>query len=100
MAAPMYTTCVDRNDYEEPSFTPEILIALGSFLLFGVVGLFGSVVAVMAALHKVCEYILHGKLVCLGGDRCAIGRVAGFETVDDKNGFEKLDNDFSLKILN
>jgi hypothetical protein len=99
MAAPIYTTCVERKDYETLSFTPEILIAIGSFLLFGGVGIFGSVVAVMAALHKLCEYILHGKLVCLGGDRCAVGRVAGFETVDDKGGLEKIDNDFSVNLL-
>src|SRR5262249_44508759 len=45
-----------------------------------------------------CDYMLHGKLICLGGDRCAIGRVAGFETVDDKSGFDKIDNDFSINL--
>ena len=45
-----------------------------------------------------CDYLLRGKLVCLGGDRCAIGRVANIETVDDKSGFDKLDNDFSINL--
>jgi len=87
MPAPEYTTCVDRKDYHDP--TPS--------------GFFGSLGALIAQggfelLLNICEYLLHGKLVCLGGDRCAIGRVASFETVDDKSGFEKIDNDFSINL--
>ncbi len=87
MGAPQYTTCVDPKDYHNP--TPS--------------GFFSGLGAVIAKggfelLLIICDYLLHGKLVCLGGDRCAIGRVASFETVDDKSGFEKLDNDFSINL--
>ena len=79
MGAPMYTECVERDKYEDLDLTPEAVVAAGSFLLFGVVGLFGSLVAAMSALRKILEYMLYGKLVCLGGDRCAVGRIAAFE---------------------
>jgi hypothetical protein len=89
MAAPQYTTCVDRKAYKDPGLpTGNFLEVLGSAIIGGGLDI----------LLKVCDYILHGKLVCLGGDRCAIGRVASFETVDDKSGFEKIDNDFSINL--
>jgi hypothetical protein len=53
----------------------------------------------LGLLKRLCEYLLHGKLVCLGGDTCAIGRMAEFNSVDDKSGFEKLDNDFGIRIV-
>lgn len=91
MAAPEYTTCVDRKDYRDPGLPrtdDDFLIKAKAFILQGGLDL----------LLKSCDYILHGKLVCLGGDRCAIGLVASFETVDDKSGIEKLDNDFSINL--
>ena len=89
MAAPQYTTCVDRHAYKDPGL-PEgsFFESLGSAIIGGGLDI----------LLKVCDYMLHGKLVCLGGDRCAIGRVASFETVDDKSGFDKIDNDFSINL--
>jgi len=89
MAAPEYTTCVDPKDYKDPGFPAgNFFTALGSVIAQGGIDL----------LLKVCDYLLHGKLVCLGGDRCAMGRVASFETVDDKSGFEKIDNDFCINL--
>jgi hypothetical protein len=87
--APSYTTCVDRKAYKDPNFPSG-----GFFVSLGMVIAQGG----FDLLLSVCDYILHGKLVCLGGDRCAIGRVASFETVDDKSGFDKLDNDFSINL--
>src|SRR5262245_9525274 len=53
----------------------------------------------MEILKKICDYMMGGKLVCLGGDQCAIGHVAGFETVDDKSFPDTIDNDFSINML-
>lgn len=102
MPGPQYTTCVDRKEYKNPNFTPEV-IALATGLVYAI-GTFGislavSLIAAMSALLKICDYLLHGKLVCLGGEQCAIGRVTAFETVDDKEGLDKLDNDFSINML-
>ena len=104
MPAPQYTSCVKPQDFDPAGFDPkyfgwEIGFALWSFVMFGIPGLFGTAVAAMAALHKVCQFLLHGKLVCLNRSGCAIGRVVSFETVDDKSGFDKIDNDFSFNIV-
>jgi len=102
MSAPEYTSCVDRAAYEDPGFGPEIFVAAAGLVMaistFGI-SLVLSMAAAMSALMKVCDYILSGKLVCLENDECAVGRVASFETVDDKSGFDKLDNDFSINLL-
>src|SRR5207247_9635092 len=62
-----------------------------------------TVAAGISALQKVCDYMLHGKLVCHDGDHCAFGHIAQFETVADKHGalgfLDKIDNDFSMNLL-
>jgi hypothetical protein len=101
MNPPIYTSCVDAKDYKGLDVTPEIVVAIAALVIsgFNLAGLVISVLVIMEALHRICEYMLNGKLVCLGGDECAIGHVAGFETVDDKTGFDKIDNDFSINLL-
>ena len=102
MPGPQYTSCVDRHNYKDPNFTAEIILAAAGLvyaIATGGLSLIASLYAAMSALRKICDYIMGGKLVCLGGTQCAIGRVAGFETVDDKSGFDKLDNDFSINVL-
>lgn len=76
-----YTHCVDRNAYQDvPGVLDAGFPAMLEFLL--------------------CEYLLGGKLVCLGGDQCAIGIVVGLEAVGaGKKGLEALDNDFSFNVL-
>jgi hypothetical protein len=91
MAAPEYTTCVDRAAYQDPGLPPSDP------------GFFGGIAGLIAnggldLLLRTCDYMLHGKLVCLGGDQCAIGRVASFETVADKSGLDTIDNDFSINL--
>ena len=86
---PEYTTCVLPADYVDPP-----LPAAGSGL-----ATFEALAASLALLEDTCDYMLHGKLVCLGGDRCAIGHVAGFETVEDKKFPDTIDNDFSINLL-
>jgi hypothetical protein len=46
-----------------------------------------------------CDYLLGGKLVCLGGDQCAIGYITHFEPASEKSFPANLDNDFSFNIL-
>lgn len=101
MAAPQYTTCVNRHNYHGLDMSPEIWAAVVSLVvaLFQPWALVVSLYIVIEALMKICEYLLHGKLVCLDGNRCAIGHVTSFETVDDKDGFEKIDNDFCINML-
>jgi hypothetical protein len=86
---PEYTTCVLPADYQDPPIPAE-----GSGL-----ATFEALFTSLSLLEDTCDYMLHGKLVCLGGDRCAIGHVAGFETVADKKFPDTIDNDFSINLL-
>jgi hypothetical protein len=86
---PIYTTCVQPPDYQDPGLPTDFFTGLGELIAYGGYGL----------LSRICDFLLHGRLVCLGGDRCAIGQVGGFETVDQKSGFDKLDNDFSINLV-
>lgn len=97
-----YTTCVDRATYEEPNFSFEEFAAAAGALLavptFGI-SLVVSVAAAMSVLEKATDYMLHGKLVCLGEDECVLGRISSFETVADKSFPDSIDNDFSINLV-
>lgn len=92
MAAPQYTTCVQPQNYKHPNLPGGSMSTWGD--IFSILSSGG-----LGLIKRLCQYLLHGKLVCLGGDRCVIGRMAAFNTVDDKSGFEKLDNDFGIRIV-
>jgi hypothetical protein len=93
MAYRQYTHCVQPADYVDPlprtDNAFEVIVAifdtvLGGWLPDAILG---------------CDYLLGGKLVCLGGDECAIGHVTHFEPPSEKSFPKNLDNDFSLNIL-
>ena len=57
-------------------------------------------VAFVAAVFDLCDYLHGGKLICLGDNSCAIGRIMELIPVgSDKSGFEKMDDDFTFNIL-
>ncbi|MDP9316913.1 MAG: hypothetical protein M3R24_39670 [Chloroflexota bacterium] len=96
MAYRTYTSCVQPQDYRgAPSNLAYGLSILGSALLNPLA------LGPMAwyAIESALDYMLNGKLVCLGGDRCAIGQYISHETPDDKSFPESVDNDYSLNIL-
>lgn len=96
MAFKAYTTCVDRDDYENPDFSVEAAIAtLGAFLANPI----GGTWAALNLIEKLLDYMLNKKLVCLDGDRCAVGRVVSFETVDEKSFPADVDNDLSINLM-
>jgi hypothetical protein len=94
-----FTHCVKPEDYEVLNLDVETVVGIVGLLVPG----FGTPVAIGAALwgaQEVCEFISGGKLICLGGDRCAIGRVAHIEPVGfEKELYDKIDDDFSLNIV-
>lgn len=98
-----YTSCVEPADYEPLKFTEEIVVAAAAFvaaIFSGGVALLALGPIVFSAVRKALEYMLHGKLVCLGGDRCVVGWVAELEPVGfDKPLPDNIDNDYSMNIL-
>jgi hypothetical protein len=80
-----YTHCVQPEDYVDPVPDLGTLGQIANFILGGG----------FEKAHEACNYLLGGKLICLGGDRCAIGKITGF----DLPTWGGLDNDFSFNIL-
>jgi hypothetical protein len=96
MAFKSYTKCVDRHAYKNPDFALEAVLAgLGAILANPALVTW----SVLSGLEEALDYMLNKKLVCLDGDRCALGRVVGFETVEDKSFPDSVDNDFSINLM-
>jgi len=89
-----YTHCVQPQDYNYPlpatSNAIDVIAAIFDGLVLG--GYFQDA-------QNACSYLLGGKLVCLGGDQCAIGNCTHFEPASDKSFPSNIDNDFSFNIL-
>src|SRR5215472_13090152 len=94
MAYRQYTHCVQPADYVDPlprtNNAFQIIAAIADGVLIG-----GWLPDAILG----CDYLLGGKLVCLGGDECAIGHITHFEPPSSKSFPANLDNDFSLNIL-
>ena len=75
-------------------FAQALIPGLGIFFV-----LFGSGF-LLAAIINTFEYLLGGKLICLGGDKLAIGKVLTVELPGTKDGvIANIDNDFSINML-
>jgi hypothetical protein len=85
-----YTHCVQAADYNDPSPHGDAGQSFWSALTGG---------GFDQARAIVCDYLLGGKLVCLGGDVCAIGHLTAFEAPGDKPFPDNIDNDFSMSLL-
>jgi hypothetical protein len=88
-----YTHCVKPADYVDPLPRTDNPFEVIGAILDGVLG--GWLPDAVLG----CDYLLGGKLVCLGGDECAIGYITHFEPPSSKSFPSNLDNDFSLNIL-
>jgi hypothetical protein len=101
-----YTFCVSRDDFDAmhwDQFIGPALVALGGIvaaIFTGPVGVIVAFIGAFWALSKVCNFLLGGKMICLGENPCVVGRVVELEPVGhDKSGFERIDNDFSVNLL-
>lgn len=75
-------------------FAQALIPGLGIYFV-----LFGSV-SLLAAIINTFEYLLGGKLICLGGDKLAIGKVLTVELPGTKEGVvANIDDDFSINML-
>jgi hypothetical protein len=102
MAYPEYTKCVSVEEYRRPSFEYWAWVALG----FGAAGLAWPPLALVAvfslitSLREYCDYVLERKLICLDGDRCALGTIVLFDPPSDSPfGPGLVDNDFGINLM-
>ena len=93
-----YTKCVKPADYSGP------IGLLAGVTLAGVLGGvtlnvgFATLGAIIAGI-AFCNWWLYGRLVCLGGDRCAVGLALEVFPPQLKTGLNREDTDYSVNIL-
>jgi hypothetical protein len=109
MAFQKYTQCENVGDFDAADYAQKTLFTNIGFVskVFVVVALIaiGGVLlpaALVAALLLViayCNWWLNKRLICLGGDRCAIGLLVSVEPPSEKTGFDSIDTDYSVNLL-
>ena len=98
MAYTYWTQCVKAAKYSGPINLPGAGILAA---ILGGISLNAGVAAVTAILGGIafCRWWLYGRLVCLGGDKCAIGLALEVFPPEDKTGLDKEDTDYSVNLL-
>ena len=101
-----YTTCCappqwqSLANYMIGATTALLAVAVATILVAGWCALFYLGVAAAAEAVAACTWWLHIRLVCLGGDRSAVGMLVATEPPIGKGGyFGELDTDYSINLL-
>jgi hypothetical protein len=94
-----HTKCVQPADHVglAPGLIATAVAAVAMLLVgvgWGVIG-----VAATTALIVYCRWWLYDRLVCLGGDRCAVGLLVETHPPSEKSGFDAFDTDYSIDLL-
>lgn len=100
MAYRQYTQCVPPKDHTgiAPTILAIVASALGAIGLATIAGAL-AVGAVALAIIAYCRWWLYDRLVCLSGDRCAIGMLLTIEPPENKSGLDRFDTDYSINLL-
>lgn len=100
MAYRQYTKCVSPNNYIGKMAGQVIIGAAIAALpiLFGASFVPGVALIVLGGIIAYCRWWLYDRLICLGGDVCAIGWVVTVEPPEKKSGLDAFDTDFSFNL--
>src|SRR5262245_5785863 len=109
MAYRQYTQCVSANNYIGKVAAQAIIgAAIGAIpLIFGLIagalalgpGILAALMIPLMAIIAYCRWWLYDRLICLGGDKCAVGRLLGVEPPENKSGLDAFDTDYSINLL-
>lgn len=100
MSYVQHTNCVKVKDKVFP-FNPSVVVVLGAIATLLAGGGLTPYTAIPLLLIVIgyCRWWLYDRLICLGGDRCAIGLLGAVEPPDKKSGFDKFDTDYSINLV-
>lgn len=102
MAYVQHTKCVNAGDKIYPfGFAPSWILAAGALaaLLAGGGLTPYTAIPLLLLLIGYCAWWLYDRLICLGGDRCAIGLLGSVEPPEMKSGFDAFDTDYSINLV-
>jgi len=109
-----YTQCVQPENYTSKSVagvesvaagllvagltsTIAYIIGTGGFGL--IVGGIAGLLAIVTGLLVFAKWWLYGRLICLGGERCAIGMVVTVDLPQNRSGISAFDTDYCFTLL-
>jgi len=97
-----YTSCISPSKHLGKVVAQAIIaaavVAIG-VLLAGGAFVPGVGMAALAAVIAYCRWWLYDRLVCLGGERCAVGWVSKVEPPGNKSGLDRFDTDYSFNLV-
>jgi hypothetical protein len=102
MTARHYTRCVKEADYIGKVAAQAIYAA--ALVAIPVAALGGALVpgvgaTVLAAIIAYCRWWLYDRLICLGGEECAVGWVSKIEPPSKKSLLDRFDTDYSFNFV-
>ncbi|HEV2899159.1 MAG TPA: hypothetical protein VGX71_15260 [Pseudaminobacter sp.] len=94
-----HTQCVKPDDHV--GLAPGLIVTAIAAVALLLVGVGWGVIGVAAttAVIVYCRWWLYDRLVCLGGDRCAVGLLVETHPPSEKSGFDAFDTDYSIDLL-
>lgn len=105
MAYRQYTKCVSIGNYIGSVAAQAIVAAaIGLFPLLAA-AIAGAALApailipFLLGIIAYCRWWLYDRLICLGGDRCAVGLLISVEPPEEKSGLDAFDTDYSINLL-
>ncbi len=101
MAYRQYTQCTSFATHIGGA-AAQVLIAAAIAaipLLFGAALGPALLIVALTAIIAYCRWWLYDRLICLGGDKCAIGWVLTVEPPSEKSGFDAIDTDYSINLV-
>jgi hypothetical protein len=105
MSYRQYTKCVDASNFVGFAYVQYVLaggtaVAAGALALL-LSGAFvpGLMIGALSGVIAYCLWWLYDRLICNGGDVCAVGFVLSYERPQDKSGLDAFDTDFSLNLV-
>ncbi|MBL8222798.1 MAG: hypothetical protein JNL62_26400, partial [Bryobacterales bacterium] len=104
MAYKQYTQCVGVKNHTGLTGTlawggTKAVAAALATLAFGGGLAPGAAIGALLLLIDYCEWWLYDRLICLGGDRCAIGLIQDIEPPENKSIPDAFDTDYSFTML-
>jgi hypothetical protein len=99
MAYVQHTKCIAPSSWS--GLAPGLIAtAIGAAIALLAGAVFAALaIGAIVALVQYCHWWLYGRLVCLGGDRCAVGLLVATHPPSGKSGFDAFDTDYSIDLL-
>jgi hypothetical protein len=102
MSFVQYTKCVAAGSKKYPSWAPNpvtTLVLASIPVLLATLAVPHLAAIEVPLLIAYCLWWLYDRLICLGGDVCAIGLLGVVEPPSEKSGFDKFDTDYSINLV-